>query len=37
MGVKTAATVGAVGVAVGLVARSLVRKRRDTDSDVFQP
>jgi hypothetical protein len=33
MGVKTAATVGAVAVAVGLVTRSLVLKRKDADSD----
>ena len=37
MGVKTAIAVGAVGVAAGLVARTLVRERRDTDGDGRHP
>ena len=37
MGVKTAATVGAVGVAAGLVARTLVRQRRESDGDGRHP
>jgi len=37
MGVKTAVAVGAVGVAAGLVARSLVRERRDSDGDGRHP
>jgi hypothetical protein len=37
MGVKTAVAVGAAGVAVGLVTRSLVREKRDTDGDGRHP
>jgi hypothetical protein len=37
MGVKTAVAVGAAGVAVGLVARTLVRTRADTDGDGRHP
>jgi len=37
MGVKTAVAVGAVGVAAGLVARSLVRERQDSDGDGRHP
>ncbi|MGC5223870.1 hypothetical protein ACPW96_14960 [Micromonospora sp. DT81.3] len=37
MGVKTAVAVGAAGVAVGLVTRSLVRKKHDTDGDGRHP
>lgn len=37
MGVKTAVAAGAVGVAAGLVARSLVRERRDSDGDGRHP
>jgi hypothetical protein len=37
MGVKTAVTVGAVGVAVGLVTRSLVRQKHETDGDARHP
>src|SRR3954447_3395490 len=37
MGVKTAVAVGAAGVAAGLVARSLVRERHDTDGDGRHP
>jgi hypothetical protein len=38
MGVKTAVAVGAVGVAAaGLVARSLVREKQDTDGDGRHP
>jgi len=37
MGVKTAVAVGAVGAAAGLVARSLVRDKRDTDGDGRHP
>jgi len=33
MGVKTAVAAGALGVAAGLVARSLVRQRRDSEGD----
>lgn len=37
MGVKTAVAVGAAGVAVGLVTRSLVRSKQDTDGDGRHP
>lgn len=37
MGVKTAVTVAAAGVAAGLVARSLVRERRESDGDGRHP
>jgi hypothetical protein len=37
MGVKTAVVVGAVGVAAGLVARSLVKDRHDSDGDGRHP
>ena len=37
MGVKTAVAVGAVGVAAGLVARSVVRQRRDSEGDGRHP
>jgi len=37
MGVKTAVAVGAVGVTAGLVARSLVRKKQETDGDGRHP
>jgi hypothetical protein len=37
MGVKTAVAVGAVGVTAGLVARSVVRKKQDTDGDGRHP
>jgi len=37
MGVKTAAAVGAVGVAVGLVARTLVRERKESVGDGRHP
>jgi hypothetical protein len=37
MGAKTAVAVGAVGVAAGLVARSLVRQRRDSEGDGRHP
>ncbi|MEV7608959.1 hypothetical protein AB0N61_05695 [Microbacterium sp. NPDC089320] len=37
MGVKTAVSVAAAGVAAGLVARSLVRERREADGDGRHP
>jgi hypothetical protein len=37
MGVKTAVAVGAVGVAAGLVARTLIRKRAESDGDARHP
>lgn len=37
VGVKTAIAVGAAGVAAGLVARSLVRQRSDSDGDGRHP
>ncbi len=37
MGVKAAVAVGAVGVAAGLVARSMVRERRDSAGDGRHP
>jgi hypothetical protein len=37
MGVKTAVAVGAVGVTAGLVARSVVRKKQETDGDGRHP
>lgn len=37
MGVKTAVSVAAAGVAAGLVARSLVRERRESDGDGRHP
>jgi hypothetical protein len=37
MGVKTVVAVGAAGVAAGLVARSLVREKRESDGDGRHP
>lgn len=37
MGVKTAVAVGAAGVAAGLVARSVVRAKRDSEGDGRHP
>jgi hypothetical protein len=37
MGAKTAVAVGAAGVTAGLVARSLVRKKRESDGDGRHP
>jgi hypothetical protein len=37
MGVKTAVAVGAVGIAAGVVARSLVKKKSESDGDSRHP